>query len=804
MFCDLFGSTALSQQLDAETYREVVRAYQARGAEAVERYDGHVVQYLGDGLLVYFGYPQAHEDDAERAIRAGRELLRSLEVLSAQTEAQHGVAIAARVGIHTGPVVVGEMGGGEKQEVLALGDTVNIAARLEAFAEPGTVVVSDATRRLVAGLFVTEDRGTPELKGIADPIRVHRVLQPSGVRSRLERATGLTPFMGRQQELGLLLDRFEQAREGQGQAVLVGGEAGIGKSRLVRELRGQLRDTPHSWLECQTSPYTQGSALYPLIEMLEGALEFREEDTGEQKLGRLERGLAHVGMEPAEAVPLFAGLLSLRLPERYAPLEISPQLQRKRTLEALLAWLFALSEKQPVVLLVEDLHWIDPSTLEWLGLAIEQCPTANLLLLLTHRPEFEPPWPARGHVLALGLNRLSQGESKDLVARAIAEATLPRDIVAQIARRSDGVPLFVEELAKGVVEVGDTDAHDIPETLQDSLMARLDRLGETKQVAQIAAAIGRAFEYALLEAIAPVRETELLEGLGRLVGAELVYQRGMPPKATYTFKHALVQDTAYGSLLESQRREVHGRIAEALEQRFRERVAREPERLAHHCAKAGRLEEAIAQYQRAAERGTQRFAQSEAIAHLREAIGLLGTLDETPARREQELQLQVALGAAHFSVKGGGDPGAERAYARARELCADAGESPERVRALVGLSVFHFSRGEVHIACELGEQALALAERIGEVYPRLVAHARLGVTLLYLADPRSAEHLECGHHRAQLRRPCDLGPRAPRARAQAPRGDRGAGAGRRPLQPQLRARAGGRVLRPPPRPGTGA
>jgi len=343
MFCDLVGSTDLSQRLGAEDLRNVIRAYHESASGIIERYAGHIAQYLGDGLLVYFGYPQAHEEDAERAIRAGRDVLRGLELLSARVEAQHGVPIAARVGIHTGPVVVGEMGGGKKKETLALGDTPNIAARLEAFAEPGTVVISDATLRLVSGLFVTEDRGTPELKGISEPIRVHKVLQPSGVTSRLDRASTLTPFVGREQELGLLLDRYEQAQEGQGQAVLVGGEAGIGKSRLLHQLREQLRESPHSWLECHTSPYTQNSALYPVIEMLEGAHDFGDEDTSEQKLERLERGLAHAGLDLAAAVPLFASLLSLRLSDRYAPLEITPQLQRQRTFETLLAWVLALA-----------------------------------------------------------------------------------------------------------------------------------------------------------------------------------------------------------------------------------------------------------------------------------------------------------------------------------------------------------------------------------------------------------------------------------------------------------------------------
>ena len=743
MFCDLVGSTALSQQLDAETYQEIVRAYQARGAEATERYEGHVVQYLGDGLLVYFGYPQAHEDDAERAVRAGRDVLRGLEMLSARVEAAHGVAITARVGIHTGPVVVGEMGGGEKMEVLALGDTPNIAARLEGIAEPGTVVISDATLRLVPGVFVTEDRGTPELKGIEESIRVHQILHQSGIRSRLERSTGLSPFVGREQELGLLLDRFEQAQEGRGQAVLVAGEAGIGKSRLLHQLRGRLCESPHTWLECRTSPYTQSSALNPIIAMVEEALDFREEDTSQEKLGRLERGLAHVGIELDEAVPLFASLLSLRLCERYATLEISPQLQRQKTLETLLAWVLALDEKQPLVLLVEDLHWIDPSTLEWLGLLIEQCPTANLLLLMTHRPDFEPPWPAREHLHAITLSRLSRRQSQDLVARAVSETRLPAELVERIAIRSDGVPLFVEELVKGVVETGHTESLDIPETLQDSLMARLDRLGGAKQVAQLGAAIGREFPYTLLEAVAPLTEAALREGLGRLVEAELVYQRGLPPKATYTFKHALVQDTAYQSLLVSHRVELHGRIADALEARFAERVTREPEEIARHCEAAQRTAEAIEHYQRAGERATQHFAHAEAIGHWQKALELLRSLPDSAERDRKELQLQVALGPSLMVTKGYGDHELGRAYGRARALCREIGDTPELVRALIGVSLYDFFRGELRTGADLAKQALALAERADEAYPLLVAHTRLGINLNGLGEPtRALEHLE--------------------------------------------------------------
>jgi len=743
MFCDLVGSTDLSQRLDAEDLRNVIRAYQESASEVIERYAGHIAQYLGDGLLVYFGYPQAHEEDAERAIRAGLDVLRSLEMLSTRTLAQHGVPISGRVGIHTGLVVVGEMGGRERKETLALGDTPNIAARLEGFAEPGTVVVSDATLRLVSGLFVTEDRGTPELKGISESIRVYKVLQPSGVTSRLDRAPTLTPFVGREQELGLLQDRFEQAQEGQGQAVLVGGEAGIGKSRLLHQLREQLRDAQHSWLECHTSPYTQNSALYPVIGMLEGALDFGDEDTSEQKLERLERGLAHAGLELATTVPLFASLLSLRLSERYAPLEITPQLQRQRTFETLLAWVLALAEKQLLVLLVEDLHWIDPSTLEWLGLVVGQCPTADVLLLMTHRPHFEPPWAAREHLHAITLSRLTRRQSQELVAQTTAEAVLPAELVDRIAARSDGVPLFVEELAKGVVGAGSTDAEDIPETLHDSLMARLDRLGDAKQVAQLGAAIGREFPYLLLEAVAPLKDTALREGLGRLVEAELVYQRGLPPKAVYTFKHALVQDTAHQSLLASQRKELHGRIADALDQHFPERVRREPEEIARHCAQAGRTEDAIGHYQRAGEQAILRFAYVEANGHLDTAIGLVGTLPESIERDRQELSLRAMLAAALSITRGMSSPEAEQVYVRTRHLSEQLGDARELFRALFGLHELHFGRAEHNTTRGLGEEMLRRAQETQDPEQLVVAPWMIGAGSYYRGElSRARDHLE--------------------------------------------------------------
>jgi class 3 adenylate cyclase/tetratricopeptide (TPR) repeat protein len=734
MFCDIVGSTDLSQRLDAEDLRDVVRAYQESSRPAIEGYAGHIAQYLGDGLLVYFGYPQAHEEDAERAIRAARDVLRGLEQLSKRVEAKYGMPITARIGIHTGPVVVGEMGGGERKEMLALGDTPNIAARLQGFAEPSTVVISDATLHLVSGLFVTEDRGIPKLKGIRNPVRVYRVVRPTGITSRLDRAPTLTPFVGREQELGLLLDRFERARESQGQTVLIGGEAGIGKSRLVWTLRERLRGMPHSWIACRTSPYTQSSALYPLIEMVEVAFDFKDEDSAEDRLARLALEFEKLGLDSGEAVPLFASLLSLPLSGRYAPLEVSPQLRRQKTLELLLAWVLALGEKQPLVLVVEDLHWIDPSTLEWLDLLIEHCATASVLLLLTHRPTFEPPWQARVHVHPLSLSRLDEHHVQELIASTKAGTALSEEIRERIGVRSDGVPLFVEELTKGVVEAKGAGSANIPETLQDLLMARLDRLGEAKLVAQLGSAIGREFEYRLLESVAStLSEATLRDSLGRLTNAELIYQRGLPPRTLYTFKHALVQDTAYASLLKSQRKEIHGRVADALEACFPERVSREPEVLARHCEAAGRTLQAIGQYQAAGERAVQRFAHAEAVAHLQRAIGLLAELPESEARNRRELELQIMLGPPLQAALGMVSREVEKTYARAVSLCQIGQDGPERFKALSGLAIFYRNR-EVTRSLALGEDLLSQAERTGEASQLLFAHSTLGATLHFCGE----------------------------------------------------------------------
>ena len=602
MFCDLVDSTALSGQLDPEDLREVVRAYQATCTAVIQHFDGSIAQYLGDGLLVYFGYPQAHEDDAQRAVRAALGIIEAMGTLNTRLELDKSIRLAVRLGIHTGLVVIGEMGGSGRQEQLALGETPNVAARIQGLAAPDTVAISEATSRLIQGYFVCHDLGPHTLRGLAAPMQVYRVLGESGVQSRLEVASarGLTPLVGRESEVTLLLERWEHVKDGTGQVVLLSGEAGIGKSRLVQALKDQVAQEPHTRIEYRCSPYHQHSALAPVIAHIERVLAWERDTVPQEKLSKLEEALARHPWPLPEVLPLLAALLSLPLPAQYPPLTLTPERQKQKTLEALLAWLLAETEQQPVLFIVEDLHWVDPSTLEWLSLVVEQSPTARLYGLFTCRPEFASPWPTRTHLTPLTLSRLPRPQAARLVHGVTGGKPLPAEILAQIVAKTDGVPLFVEELTKTVLESGLLQEIEgayelagplpplaIPTTLQDSLMARLDRLATVKAVAQLGATIGRQFGYELLRAVSPLDDATLQQHLRQLVEAELLYQRGVPPQATYLFKHALIQDAAYQSLLKSTRQQYHQRIAQVLAERFPETAETQPELLAHHYTEAG-------------------------------------------------------------------------------------------------------------------------------------------------------------------------------------------------------------------------
>jgi len=675
MFCDLVGSTALSGTLDPEDMREILRAYQEACAEVIHSIEGHIAQYLGDGLLVYFGYPRAHEDDAQRALRAALGIVDAMERLNTRLRRERDGRLAVRVGIHTGLVVVGEIGSGTRHEHLALGETPNLAARLQALAEPDTVVISAATHRLIERWFNCRDLGLHTVKGVAMPLQVYRVLnEREAVPRGFEAAsTGLTALVGRGQEVGLLLERWEQVKDGFGQVALLSGEAGIGKSRLLRELRERVANEPHVRWECRCSPYHQESALHPLIELFQRALEFARDDQPEDKLRKIEDGLRRYGLREPDAVSLWAALLSVPLPAASPPLNMTPQRQKQKTLEAVLGLLVALAAHQPVLVIIEDLHWVDPSTLELLNLLVEQAPTVGVFVLLTFRSDFRPPWAPRAHVASLTLNRLTRRQTELMVSRVSGGKTLAAEVVEQIAAKTDGVPLFVEELTKMVLESGLLQEHAdryeligplpplaIPTTLQDSLMARLDRLATVKNVAQLGATLGRSFSYELLRAVSSVDEAALQRALGRLVEAELLYKRGAPPEATYIFKHALIQESAYQSMLLSRRRQLHQRIATVLTERFPETLETQPEVLAHHYTEAGLAAPAVEYWRRAGERAIQRSANLEAIAHLTRGLEVLKTLPDSPERATQELVLDATLGMPLWATKGSAAPEVER------------------------------------------------------------------------------------------------------------------------------------------------
>ncbi len=731
LFCDLVGSTPLSQQLDAEEWRDVVTRYHATARAAVERFGGHVAQLLGDGLLVYFGWPTAREDDPERAIRAGLAMLDAMESLNAEFALPDGVRLAVRIGMHTGAVVVAADGA-------IFGDTANIAARVQSAAEPATVVITAATQRRVAGMFVVEERGPQMLKGVREPVVLYRVVQPSGVRSRLDVAAGrLTRFVGREAELATLVDRWERAADGEGQNVLVVGEAGVGKSRLAYQLRERLATTPHTWLECGASPYTEGTPFHPVMALVAQGLAFTPADTPAEKVEKIARGLRDLAS--AEHVALLADFLGLPTP---TPLTLNPDVQRRKTMELLAHWNLAISAIQPLVLLVEDLHWCDASSLELLGRIIAQGATARVLFVATARPEFTPPWPARSNLTSVQLARLTKRQARDMIA-TLAGTALPVATLDALVARADGVPLYVEELTKAMAEPGAARGVEaIPASLADSLMARLDRLSAAKEVAQRAAVLGREFGYPLLAAVTGMDDAGLCQGLARLVDAEIVFQRGEPPEATYTFKHALVQEAAYESLLKRTRQQLHGRVVDVLRERFPERVEKEPELVARHAETAGRSDDAITYYGQAGERAQARSAHEEAIGHFRKAIALIETQGASAERDARELTLQLALGGSLIAARGYAHPETAAAYERAVALAA-AGVAEQLGVARTGLAVCYQTRGEVERARAVAAEVLAAAETCGDEELALFGHGNVAIPEHYQGKfASSLAHLE--------------------------------------------------------------
>jgi class 3 adenylate cyclase/predicted ATPase len=745
MFSDLVGSTAMSARMDAEDLREVISAYQKCVTEAVERFGGFVAKYMGDGVLIYFGYPQAHEDDAERAVRAGLELVAAVAALKVP------VSLQTRVGIATGLVVVGDLiGSGSAQEQAVVGETPNLAARLQGIAEPNMVVIAEGTRRLLGNLFELEDLGAKDLKGVAGPARAWAALRPSSVEGRFEalHAGGLTELVGREEELELLLRRWSKAKSSEGQVVLLSGEAGIGKSRLTAALLERLATEPHTRLRYFCSPQHTDSAFYPIIGQMERAAGFAHEDTTQAKLDKLDAVLAQ-GFTPPQDAAVFVEMLSLTNDGRYPRVDMAPQQRRQKTLEALTAQLEALSRQKPVLMIFEDVHWADPTSLEAFGRAVDRIKTLGVLLIVTYRPEFEPPWIGRPYVTALTLNRFGEREITAIIDGITGNKPLSPSFRKDIVERTDGIPLFVEEMTKAVLEaeseavVAATPSRSVavPASLHASLMARLDRLGPAKEVAQIGAVIGREFSRALLDAVARKPEAELDSALDRLIAAGLLFRQGMLPHTTYLFKHALVQDAAYGTLLREPRRALHARIAETLESQFPEIAESQPELLARHCTEAGLIEKAAGLWSKTGQLSLERSALIEAAEKLARALDQIGSLPATPALRREQIRLQVALITPLMQVKGHAAPETTAAVERARLLIEQAealGEPPEDplllFSVLYGFWVGAHATFNGNTMRDLAAQFLALAKKQGATVPIMVGHRLMGSSLTLTGD----------------------------------------------------------------------
>jgi class 3 adenylate cyclase/tetratricopeptide (TPR) repeat protein len=745
LFCDLVGSTSMSERLDPEDLREVMHSYHQASTTVIRRHDGYVAQYLGDGLLVYFGYPIAHEDAAHRAIQTGLGIVESVAQMAPAINRKLGSELSVRIGIHTGPVVVSDVGGEQRQERLALGETPNLAARLQGLAEPGTVVISETSHQLTQGFFVCKDLGRQHLKGFSTPMGVYRVLSASGATDRLNVAR-LTPFVGRGTEREQLKDYWKLARGGGGPVVVLSGDPGIGKSRQLLMLKAELDAAPSGLLESRCSAYHQSSSLYPLTELLERKLGFAEHPSAQHRFERLKAELEACGLAEGDALPLLATLLSLPPEGLYAPPALTPQKQRQATFEAFLAWLAGCAKQRPLLFILEDLHWADPSTLEFLAL-LGSRELPGVLTVLTCRPDFKQGWSKPARFSELVLERLDREGSARLAQELVGGREIPEQVLTLVLQKADGVPLFIEELLKALLSsgllrekdhrlevAGPLTADKVPATVQDSLMARLDRLGSAKAVVQLAATLGREFSYEMLRGISDtiVDEEELQRELERIHAAGLLFRMGHAPHETWSFKHALVQDAAYQSLLRSTRQRYHKRIAQVLAQQFPELARLQPELLAQHYAGAGMPEESAQHWFLAGQRSTAKGAYFEASNQFTRGLEQVAQLPASRERDQRELALLLGLGIALVSTRGFAAKEVEEVYSRAQELCLKDGDTPVAVvNGLFSLLLVRSDREALERLAPLMRQQLEVSQ---DLSTRLVCHAALQAQAFWVGE----------------------------------------------------------------------
>ncbi len=758
MFCDLVGSTELAGELDPEDLRRVIVGYQEVVTEVVTRYDGHIAQHLGDGLLIYFGYPRAHEDTARRALAAGLDIIDAVQNLPLPRPTGT-TGLSVRLGVHTGQVVIGDIGTGDNRSRLALGSTPNVAARIEAMAKPDTMVVSSTTRALVGQLFEFAELGEQAFKGVRLPMLVYEVRREHSSQQLTLRSPEDAPMIGRRVELEVLEDRLERARRGSGQVALLLGQAGVGKSRLLQEFQRTVDDGRLTWLICGCAPHRQSSALSPIIDLLLRVIELDANVDNDEKIARIEQIFIRFGHKAEEVVPLIADLLALPLPTRYLAPALTPQLKKERTLALLLDSFSQASRQRLLVLAIEDLHWADPSTLDFIGQLAKASLANPIFIFLTARVPFEQPIPAE-NLVRLTITNVDALQAERIITGVAGGKSLPAVVLRQIIERTDGIPLFIEELTKMVLEndamqergdhfelVGDLEALAIPDTLRDSLTARLDRLGEARDIAQLASVLGREFSYDVLAAVWSLDRRLLDRHLGTLVHSELVTEQPLSSRRSYMFRHALIRDTAYDMLLKTVRQQHHKRVADALIEHFAEQVSTEPELVAHHYSEAGIADRASQYWLQAGRRSQGRSANQEALGHLRKGLAVLSELPDSEERRRQEVTLQIAMAGTLVALQGFVSQDVERTYRRAQELCRELSDVPDLYWVLLGFRNFHMVRAELVQATRFAEQMETIAAELGAPDLAAIARGHLGDTAFFKGNFLTAlEHFASVEH----------------------------------------------------------